>query len=104
MKIDYELAEKIGATHYSENGDYDIDKGDCWTLCSVEQEKVDVNTDPWDDCEKLTTKYTVYAMVDNKEDFKMCEQYQTQYEYVTKLYNDVIQLKTQIDTKLEDKK
>lgn len=31
MKIDYELAEKIGATHYSENGDYDIDKGDCWT-------------------------------------------------------------------------
>ena len=72
-----------------------------WTYSHVETEQVDVNTDPYDDCEYLTDHYTVYAVVENEEDFRCSESYLTQEKYVQQLYGEVLELKERIDKKLK---
>lgn len=91
------------AKMWNEINDYinENEKKDGWTFVDLHKEQVDVNTDPYDEYENLTTKYTVYATVENDEDFRECEAYQTQYQYVQHLYNEAIKLKTRIDKKLK---
>jgi len=71
-----------------------------WTYSHIDTEKVDVNTDPYDDYENLTDQYTVYAVVENEEDFRESEEYVLQEEVVEKLYNEVMEYKNRIDEKL----
>ena len=73
---------------------------DGWTYSHIDTEKVDVNTDPYDDYENLTDQYTVYAVVENKEDFRESEEYVLQEGVVEKLYNEVMEYKNRIDEKL----
>lgn len=70
-----------------------------WNYSHIHEEAVDVN-DPYDEYEHLSTKYTVYAYVKGENNFKESEQYQTQYEIVKGLYNELISLKSNIDCKL----
>jgi hypothetical protein len=72
-----------------------------WAYSHIETEQVDVNTDPYDDYENLTDCYTVYAVVENAEDFRSSEEYLTQEKYVQQLYEEVVELKERIDTKLQ---
>ena len=71
-----------------------------WTYSYIDKEKVDVNTDPYDDYENLTDQYTVYAVVENKEDFRESEEYKQQEKIVQGLYNEVMEYKNRIDKKL----
>lgn len=72
-----------------------------WTYSHIETTKVDVNTDPYDDYEHLTDMYTVYAIVENGEDFRESEEYCKQEDVVRQLYNECMQLKDKIDKKLK---
>ncbi|AUR91573.1 coil containing protein [Vibrio phage 1.161.O._10N.261.48.C5] len=72
-----------------------------WTYSHIETEQIDVNNDPWDDYENLTDQYTVYAIVESKEDFKESNDYQSQYKVVKSLYEEVITLKNSIDGKMK---
>lgn len=78
----------------------EINEKDGWEYSYIETEKVDVNKDPYDDYENLTNKYTVYATVKNTEDFRETEDYVKQHELVSELYNEVMELKNRIDSKL----
>ncbi|AUR87539.1 hypothetical protein NVP1101O_128 [Vibrio phage 1.101.O._10N.261.45.C6] len=78
-------------------------KKEGWTYCNTETEMIDVNTDPYDDYEQLTPMYTVYAFVDKGGDFRECLEYKTQYNVVSGLYAEVIELKSKIDMKLKEK-
>jgi len=73
---------------------------DGWTYSHIETEQVDVNTDPYDDYENLTDKYTVYAVAENTEDFRLSQEYIQQEAYVQKLYDEVMEFKGRIDKKL----
>ena len=91
------------ATLWSEIDEYikEQSKKDGWTYSHVGTEQIDVNDDPWDDYENLTNQYTVYAIVENKEDFKESNEYQTQYKAVKVLYEEVMMHKNRIDAKLK---
>jgi hypothetical protein len=71
-----------------------------WVYSHLETEEVDVNTDPYCDYEDLTDQYTVFAYVENGEDFKQCEEYLAQESVVQNLYEEVLEFKGRIDTKL----
>lgn len=74
---------------------------DGWEYSHIETEQVDVNTDPYDEYENLTAKYTVYAIVASSEDFRESEEYVNQKMVVQKLYNKVMEYKNRIDKKLK---
>lgn len=100
---DYGDQPSYQAKMWVEINDYieENQKKDGWDYVDLVKEEIDVNTDPYDDYEYLTTKYTVYATVENEEDFTQCEEYQSQYKYVEQLYKEVMDLKGRIDKKLE---
>lgn len=72
-----------------------------WEYSHTETEEIDVNDDPYDDYEHLTEQYTVYAVVENIEDFKQSEEYVAQETIVKKCYDEVMELKSKIDEKLK---
>ena len=72
-----------------------------WTYSHIETEQVDVNRDSYDDYENLTDQYTVYAVVENTEDFRESEEYVTQEKAVQLLYAEVMELKGRVDKKLK---
>lgn len=73
---------------------------DGWIYSHIETEQVDVNTDPYDEYENLTDRYTVYAVVENAEDFRESEEYVQQKAVVQKYYKEVLEFKGRIDKKL----
>lgn len=72
-----------------------------WIYSHIGTQEVDVNTDPYDDFENLTEKYTVYAVVESKEDFRQSEEYLVQESITQELYNKVMELKDRIDERLK---
>lgn len=91
------------ADFWMEIADYiDSKESDTWEFSSLENEEIDVNDDPYEDYEMLTTKYTVYAILSgDKPNPEETEEYRARLSLVDYYHKELMQIKARLDCKLK---
>lgn len=91
------------AGFWKEIADYiDSKESDTWEFSRLKNEEIDVNDDPYEDYEMLTTKYTVYAILSgDKPNPEETEEYREQLSLVDYYHKELMQIKANLDRKLK---
>ena len=100
VKYDHEHDPKYMLCFWQKVNEYikDMeDESETWTFCHLEEDEEDTNTDPYEDWELFTPRFTVYAYIKSDIDITTTEEYTELLKEIAHSYKETTYHRDQIN-------